>query len=329
MASVLDVLDDGGYGAAEVETEWEDDAEDEEDPSPGRRRSAAEVDESPAQEIDEEEDVIERSYGEPEDDRPRSQSTCSRGGSDSGAPGPNKEVWKQFGCNTEAGRLLRKLYNGNPGAAGASKVAYPRLPSPSTHWVADNGPKKPCPQRAPVRVPRAGRRAAPDPDDPRNWRQPLPGRRPGAEILAEMDAAEPERPVLPRGRDQQKEKKKVQDKFQYCGGRMMPPAAMGHVPAAEMPEPAPNVAMERRVVDDNGMTAEHRDIFVELTLAVQRKQARLAQIDASEGEDPKPSKAKTERNKEALQLKNDIDRCLKDIDKLLELTEDDAHGSRS
>lgn len=280
---------------AEVETEVEDEEEDQ-----------------PAEQIDEEDLAEEASC----------ESAPSKGGrrsQDYAVPDANKEVWKNFGCNTEAGRLLRRLYTTKGGSAeAASKVSYPRLESPTARWAPKAAAKKPCPQRAPVRVPRPTRAPKYDPDDPKNWRVPVPCRKPESEIRAEMDAVRPEIPDIPRGRDQASEKAGLQEKFQFCGGRAMPRGVMGNVESADVPAALPKE--DRRGVDDNGMTAEHREIFEEMMLAIKRKQERIAEIDAQDAADPKPSKEKTERNKEALQLRNDIDRRLQDIDKLMELT---------
>eukprot|EP00927_Polykrikos_kofoidii_P008373 TRINITY_DN13476_c0_g1_i1.p1 TRINITY_DN13476_c0_g1~~TRINITY_DN13476_c0_g1_i1.p1 ORF type:complete len:333 (-),score=82.60 TRINITY_DN13476_c0_g1_i1:42-1040(-) len=332
MTDIINIEGDGVTGVPEVETEYEDDGE-EEAPAYVRRCGVPPGGshlEEPAQEVEEEEEAEALEEDVPPPPRERCGSAVS-GGTASGAasvadsgdyavPEGNREVWKQFGTNTEAGRMLRRLYGGSMGS-GASKVSYPRLPSPSTRWEHQPAPRKPCPQRTAVKVPRPNRISQLDREDPRNWHVPMGGRRPAHEILAEMESAKPERPNLPRGRDQNTEKQGLQDNFTYCGGKMMPEGAMGYVPKSEMPKAAPNKAKERRQIDENGMTAEQREIFEELTLAVKYKQERIAEIDAEQKRDPKPSKAKTDRNKEALQLRNDIQECLANIDKLLELTE--------
>lgn len=291
----------------EVETEFE-----EEESVHGDRDEGA----GQAQEVDSELETAEAP--EPPE---RHVSAGSRTGSDYSVPEANREVWKAFGCGNEAGRILKRLYGPKGTAAASSKVSYPRMPSPSQRWEPQPAPRKPCPQRAAVRVPRATRQPTPDPDDPRNWRAPIPCRKPASEIFAEMEAARPEVPDLKQGRNQAKEKHGLQDRFQFCGGRALPPGAMGHVPVGEMPVPVPRHESDRHQIDENGMTGEQREIFEDLMLAVKRKQARLAEIDAHMATDPVPSKAKTAMNKEALQLRNDVTSCLKDIDKLLELTE--------
>lgn len=238
-------------------------------------------------------------------------------------PEASRDVWKKFGCNTESGRLLRRLYASRGGASEmASKVAYPRLQSPSRPWEPQVAPRKPCPQRASVRLPRPSR-ATPDPEDPRNWREPLyGGRKPGHQIRLEMELSRPQVPSLPKGRDSSVEKRNLQDKFRYCGGRAMPKGAMGHVPmAASLPKALPNPAAERRRRGEDGLNAEEREIFEELALAIKRKQARLEELDAESTADPRPSKARTTRNREALELQNDIASCARDIEKLLQLTD--------
>jgi len=239
-------------------------------------------------------------------------------------PTENRDIWRNFGHGSEAGRALRKLYASTGQKDAASRVSYPRLASPATRWQPSAGPSKPCPQRAAVRVPAPLKRPGLDRDDPRNWRVPLPGRKPAAEILAEMERSKPSKPNLEPGRDQAAAKRGLQDRFRYCGGRALPKGVMGNVADADMPDPEDvrKYLPERwDHIDESGLTREQREIFVEITKAISYKQSRLKEIDAEEKADPVPSKAKTNRNKEALQLQNDINRCVSDIDKLLELTE--------
>jgi len=247
-------------------------------------------------------------------------------------PKENREVWKNFGCDTEAGRMLRRLYQGSGQKEAASKIAYPRLESPAQRWQPQPAPRKPCPQRAAVKVPKPTREVRRDSNDPKNWGPlPPPGRRPAKEILAELEEANqamryagPPKDCQP-GRDQDAEKEGLQMRFRYCGGRALPPGAMGHVDKAELPtvqkRPDPD---DRHRIGQDGLNKEEREIFEELVLAVRRKQARYSEICAeeeAEGPNAKPSKARTARNKEALELRNDIDRNLADINKLLDLTD--------
>jgi len=335
----------GGFGAAaEVETEFEDEGEEEKVPA---MQVAHEVEEEELQSTTAEDEPlyeprlpptrprssssrpVSRSSSRPSSGRSSSQQPAAPSGvsGDYAVPNANREVWKSFGCNTEAGRALRRLYKSGSASDASSMVAYPRMPSPSAKWEPKPKARGPCPQRAAVRIPRAQRQAM-DPDDPRNWRAPLPGRKPANEILAEMEANRPQVPVLPRGRDQVAEKNNLQDRFQFCGGRAMPKGAMGHVEKSALPEPeGPTTRArleDRRRKDENGMNAEHREIFEELMLAIKRKQERLKEIQAEEVAEARPSKVTTTRNKEALELRNDIDRCLKDIDKLMDLTAADG-----
>mmetsp|Transcript_9052 Transcript_9052/g.21687 ORF Transcript_9052/g.21687 Transcript_9052/m.21687 type:complete len:332 (+) Transcript_9052:82-1077(+) len=244
-------------------------------------------------------------------------------------PQQNKEVWKNFGCDTEAGRMLRRLYKGAGSRELGAKVSYPQLSSPSKRW--EPPPKaKPVAPKAIVRVPRTvpPRR---DMDDPRQWpAAPLPCRRPAREIFAELEAEEARRrrdqPDLPRGKDLDFEKQNLQERFRYCGGRMLPKGSMGYVEPGELP-PTGGAAealsrrQDRKRLDENGFNGEQRDIFQDLVRGVQHKQARLAYIDDEQVADPKPSKAKTARNKEALELRNAIERDLKDIETLMTMAE--------
>jgi hypothetical protein len=296
------IVEGGQNGVHEVETEFEDDEEEEQN------------------EPDEADEVEEEVVGD--DAVP----VDHRGESDPGnyaVPEESKEVWRNFGYDNPAGRALRKLYAGASKDA-AAKVSYPRLVSPARRWEPEVKQPRPCPQRARVAVPKPARRMI-DRDDPRYWYTPAPGRKPEAEIRAEMEAQRPERPNLVPGRDQGAEKLGLQQKFRYAGGNAMPPGAMGHVPKGEVPDA---VASRREQperwdhIDETGLTKEQRGIFADLTAAIQDKQARLAVIDSHERADDKPSKVKTQRNREALQLQNDIQSHVRDIDKLLEISEE-------
>lgn len=240
-------------------------------------------------------------------------------------PEENKEVWKNFGYENEAGRALRKLYGGLGQKGAAARISYPKLNSAARRWEPQAAAQKACPQRAHVAVPKSVRPRI-DRDDPKYWYTPAPGRKPEAEIRAEMQAQRPEVPALKKGRDQAAEKHNLQDRFRYGGGNAMPSGAMGNVAKGEVPDPAAaKQAMPERWdhVDDTGLTKEQRNIFTDITTTIQDKQARLAEIDVMDAaeQSEKPTKAKTQRNREALQLQNDIQGCVRDMDKLLEITE--------
>ncbi|CAK9072234.1 Hypothetical protein SCF082_LOCUS35566, partial [Durusdinium trenchii] len=212
----------GGTRAAEVDTEIEDN---------GMANASEHLDQFAGDEIDEELD--------PPADHRNSLSPRDTPSSvaDYSVPVKNKEVWKQFGCETEAGRMLRKLYKGVGPKEAASKVTYPQLPSPSKRW--EPAPRaKPAP-KAFVRVPRSAipRR---DMDDPSQWpAPPIPCRRPAKEILAELEAEQARRlrtvPDLPKGRNQDLEKQGLQERFRYCGAKMLPKGSMGYVEPGELP----------------------------------------------------------------------------------------------
>ncbi|CAE6971945.1 unnamed protein product [Symbiodinium natans] len=314
--------------AAEVETEIEDNgaADDDDD---------EEAVVLPADEVDEE--LVQADAIEAIERATPSESSSAARTADYMVPEQSKEVWKHFGCDTEAGRMLRKLYKGAGSRELGSKVSYPQLATPVKRW--EPPPKaKPAAPKAVVRVPRA---VAPrrDMDDPRQWpAPPIPCRRPAREILAELEAEEARRrrtqPDLPKGKDLDNEKQNLQDRFRYCGGRMLPKGSMGYVEPGSVPpiggaSEAAARREDRRRYDENGFDGEQREIFEELVGAVQRKQARIAQIDDEQLSDPRPSKAKTARNKEALELRNGIERDLKDLETLMSLAEGQANKAVS
>lgn len=293
------------------------------DRSPVRQPVEAEVD------TEFEDDLLEEQQlpHEVEEDLESDATGSAAGAADYVLPEENRDVWRNFGYENEAGRALRKLYGGIGQKGGAARVSYPKLNSCTRRWEPQAAAQKPCPQRAHVSVPKSVRPRI-DRDDPKYWSymHPVPGRKPEAEIRAEMKAEQPEQPRLKPGRDQAAEKHSLQDKFRYAGGNAMPSGAMGNVAKGEVPDPAVcrKVLPERwDHVDETGLTKEQRNIFTDLTTTIQDKQARLDEIDIQDAAEQgaKQSKAKTQRNREALQLQNDIQGCVRDIDKLLEMTE--------
>eukprot|EP00439_Symbiodinium_sp_Y106_P038049 s2642_g4.t1 len=120
--------------AAEVETEIEDNgaADDEDEAETGL----------PADEVDEElvevdtVETIERlaNMQHPSADRATPSESSTARTADYSVPEQSKEVWKHFGCDTEAGRMLRKLYKGAGSRELGSKISYPQLATPATRW---------------------------------------------------------------------------------------------------------------------------------------------------------------------------------------------------
>merc|ERR1719387_1313121 len=107
-----------------------------------------------------------------------------------------KELWKNFGCDTEAGRLLRNLYGNKPSRDGAAKISYPKVGG-GAKWEPKPKAKGPCPQKAQVRVPRPGGRQRPDPDNPDHWYFPAGGKKQLDQIVLETDDyhQDPEKPA--------------------------------------------------------------------------------------------------------------------------------------
>merc|ERR1719412_3539518 len=104
---------------------------------------------------------------------------------------------------------------------------------------------------------------------------------------------------------------------------MMPQAAMGHVPAGEVPRAEPRSEVDRPgyIDPETRMTSEQQEIFQELTEAIRWKQGRIAEIDAANALEVGATKARTARNKEALRLNNEIAENMRNIDSLLKITE--------
>lgn len=254
------------------------------------------------------------------------------GTTDYHVPEANKELWKKVGMDNEAGRMLRKLYTGKMQKDAAAKVKYPSLKE-GPAWKPEPKAKGSCPQKAKVNVPKPKRERA-DLDDPKYWKYMFPegGKKPLEDILVETDdyaskISHNNKPA--RGRDQEKEKDGLAAVNQFGGGRMMPRGAMGYAEKSSVPagkaEPRANPKNSSSTKDETGMTQEQREIFEELTSSIAYKQQRLKAIDEKEAKEImagcKPTQERTERNKEALQLQNDIDRLLKDLDKLMEITD--------
>eukprot|EP00913_Durusdinium_trenchii_P016490 g15500.t1 len=91
---------------------------------------------------------------------------------------------------------------------------------------------------------------------------------------------------------------------------MLPKGSMGYVEPGELPsgeEEGGRRREDRKRFDENGFNAEQREMFEDL-------------ID-EEGIDQRPSKARTALNKEALELRNAIERDLKDMQQLMTIGE--------
>ncbi|CAE7379488.1 unnamed protein product [Symbiodinium pilosum] len=91
-----------------VETEIED-------------NGAAEADEEEAEDPLPASEVDEELVPEPMERATPSEGSSTARTADYTVPEQSKEVWKHFGCDTEAGRMLRRLYKG--AAASATRRA--------------------------------------------------------------------------------------------------------------------------------------------------------------------------------------------------------------
>jgi len=240
-------------------------------------------------------------------------------------PEANRETWKNFGCDTEAGRMLRNLYSNKGQYTG---ISYPK-PS-QQKWKPAPKERGPCPQRAAVRVPRVTNRPSvasdAQPGMSRWGPPPPPGKKPKEDIIAETKNYEKEKPILPHGRDQEVVKERLQVQCEFGGGRMMPKGAMGNSKMEQVRVVNRMPASRRKMVEEEekeesggatvGMTREQKEMYAEKERNIEDMSRRLAEIDAEDVSIPVTSKLKTQRNKEALQLQNDIDRGRKDLIRL-------------
>eukprot|EP00392_Amoebophrya_sp_AT5.2_P003498 g3503.t1 len=142
-------------------------------------------------------------------------------------------MWKNFGCDTAAGRALRSLYAKHNSAHAIntkiSKGVKLRSSSRSkmdlssrTDWDAQEKGSKKCPQRdGKVPIPRVGMKKA-DGADPNQQR--TRGKKSLDQIRAENDDfVEGKSGIgIPRGRDNDRAKQELQNKFTYGNAYLTP-----------------------------------------------------------------------------------------------------------
>lgn len=153
--------------------------------------------------------------------------------SDYEIPDGAKDMWKKFGTNTEAGKLLRSIY----GNKLPTNINYPlprqrRMTSFSeeqkTRWNGTTSvEEKPKPQpKGYVNVPKVGR-GQPYVGPPRVYN--LPFRKSLATIQRETKGFKTEKaPLMRPVRDRADMRDKLQDTFTYGGGNALPKGAMGN-----------------------------------------------------------------------------------------------------
>mmetsp|Transcript_770 Transcript_770/g.1223 ORF Transcript_770/g.1223 Transcript_770/m.1223 type:complete len:235 (-) Transcript_770:120-824(-) len=219
-------------------------------------------------------------------------------------PAANKDVWKKFGTNTAEGQALRKLYGGS----SAVTINYPRVKTQQRQ--EPEKVVKACPQRAKVNVPQMGR---PDRNMERHTYLPLPGRKPEAVIRAETQDYERELERVAPGKNRAAMAEQLQNKFQFGGGRALPKGAMGHsVAVGAVPKPLPGRQQEAR--EDDGMTAEQREMFQEICDDVQHLQDEIAKFQGMKLANGAPCV-------EELELQNKLKAKLRDIETLMRVSD--------
>jgi hypothetical protein len=228
-------------------------------------------------------------------------------------PDTAKEVWKSFGCDTEAGRALRRLYAGS-----APQIQYPKVRTAER-------PAPPKPVRRPggqggtetqnVPLPKFGpKRVAPP--------APVYGvmrRKSEAVIRAETnDFEEYVHPPRP-GRNRQAMGKELAEKFEIAAdrGKILPLSAMpvyvGALPSSEKRRPAPKPSLAQ----------ECQTLAGELVQEVSELQAQeraLAAAHAAEAMPKNQRKAEEllyRQQCDALTLRNKKAGKLRDLDLVL------------
>jgi hypothetical protein len=174
-------------------------------------------------------------------------------------PEENKDVWKQFGAETEAGRALRRLYSSSAPTIKYPKVKTAQRPAPEPLPRRPGGTSGPA--GANVRVPHFG----PKRPEPRAAVFYIDKRKSEAAIRA--DTNEYDAYVHPprAGVDRKALREDLADNFEYAKGRALPKAGMPvHV---GRPEPAPPRAPSAPV-------DEHADLAAEICEEVRALQDR-------------------------------------------------------
>lgn len=157
---------------------------------------------------------------------------------DADAAAPN-ESWRAFDSDTEAGRLLRQLYGGR----AKPVINYPKVRTkkraPAGAFIPGGGKvesdaRKPKASNKKVAVPK--RAPSYEPVAPIHF---APRRKAAAEIEAELRKVDEEkqryRPVPRRAISTEREKARVQNVFQFKGGKALPESGMSMPIEGQLP----------------------------------------------------------------------------------------------
>uniref|UniRef100_A0A0G4FJ65 Uncharacterized protein n=1 Tax=Chromera velia CCMP2878 TaxID=1169474 RepID=A0A0G4FJ65_9ALVE len=191
-------------------------------------------------------------------------------------------MWKRFGRDTEAGRLLYSLYK----TKHAPKINYPLIKTIHKDMNAQQQqsekPKKPCPQRAVVDVPKVGR--------PKKAAVPQTASKKKAleTILKETKGYhnKADRPLPGRNQDTEKDRLAFQFQFSKCTA-MPKEARVPTLSAYDRPMLIDNGKLARKIVENRyereqnreaRIAEEHRRMREELQEEVCHKEALLEHL---------------------------------------------------
>jgi hypothetical protein len=182
-------------------------------------------------------------------------------------PEENKDVWKQFGAETEAGRALRRLYSSSAPTIKYPKVKTALRPAPEPLPRRPGGTSGPA--GANVRVPHFG------PKRPEPRAAVLDVMRRKSEAAIREDTNEYDEYVHPprAGVDRGAMREGLADNFEYAKGRALPKAGMPVYVERDFSAPKPRAAPARTVADDDADLAAE---LVEEVQALQNREEALA-----------------------------------------------------
>eukprot|EP00743_Colponemidia_sp_Colp-15_P003351 GILK01003621.1.p1 GENE.GILK01003621.1~~GILK01003621.1.p1 ORF type:complete len:264 (+),score=50.43 GILK01003621.1:70-792(+) len=237
--------------------------------------------------------------------------------SDEGTPRQLEEQWKTFGRDTEAGRMLFALYKGK----NAPAINYPKLRTKSRESA--KAVPKPCPQRAPVNVPKFGG-YKPDPERLALYRLHAMGRKKQLEtIMQEFSQFTPEQPLLRPGVDRQAEKQRLAAKFQFSRGVLPKGATMPEVaPPVPKTDKELDTIMLQRQADEQAAAAAAQaqqspdELFDSIVAEIYDRQKFLEEMSEL-----------GMRNKYEAKIKHEIAERIGDLQRLRELTSDNDSES--
>eukprot|EP00397_Hematodinium_sp_SG-2012_P064104 GEMP01089887.1.p1 GENE.GEMP01089887.1~~GEMP01089887.1.p1 ORF type:complete len:219 (+),score=44.24 GEMP01089887.1:35-691(+) len=205
-----------------------------------------------------------------------------------------QKLWKEFGCDKAAGRLLRQLYNGRP-----PTLIYPKVPKF----------RKQKPEQQPA--------------------FPLTGGKKSYDQIQEETAGHQDNPDPgPPGVNRDLMKAKLQDHHTFGGGNALPKGAMGYNVAMGAVQPLPRKVIEEQEAPGD-LSKEDSELFEEICHSIKQKQDDLRSYEKTNvGTGPADARRRMKENafreKERLRLKNEIASDLKDLNKILDLTKDDG-----